>query len=152
MPAMHLISVDLPAPLSPTRAITSPSRTSKSTSVSACTEPKDLETPRSSRRGVSLTGAVSYHRGRRRPERGASAILTSASAELLVGAVADLAALEEAAAGEQLPVRLGDRLRRDQIGRLLAAALGGDESRRRRLLALRDRDGSLRRLGREDAD
>src|SRR5262245_44604286 len=39
---MHLISVDLPAPLSPTSAITSPFRTSKSTSVSACTEPKLL--------------------------------------------------------------------------------------------------------------
>ncbi len=69
MPAMHLISVDLPAPLSPTSAITSPFRTSKSTSVSACTEPNDLETPRSSRRSWSLTkGAgrsrrvVSYHR------------------------------------------------------------------------------------------
>src|SRR5207253_781690 len=62
MPATHLISVDLPAPLSPTSAITSPFRTSRSTSVNACTEPNDLETPRSSRRGVSLTGRVSYHR------------------------------------------------------------------------------------------
>ena len=35
IPATHLISVDLPAPLSPTSAITSPARTSKSTSVSA---------------------------------------------------------------------------------------------------------------------
>src|SRR5438270_3327190 len=52
MPAMHLMSVDLPAPLSPTRAITSPARTSKSTSASACTEPKDLVRPRSSRSGV----------------------------------------------------------------------------------------------------
>src|SRR5881392_2524716 len=48
---MHLISVDLPAPLSPTSAITSPSFTSKSTSVSACTEPNDLERPRSWRSG-----------------------------------------------------------------------------------------------------
>src|ERR1700752_5248877 len=51
MPAMHLMSVDLPAPLSPTSAITSPARTSKSTSVSACTEPKFFDTPRSSRSG-----------------------------------------------------------------------------------------------------
>ena len=36
MPAIDLISVDLPAPLSPTSAITSPRRTSRSTSVSAC--------------------------------------------------------------------------------------------------------------------
>ena len=34
-PEMHLISVDLPAPLSPTSATTSPGTTSKSTSVSA---------------------------------------------------------------------------------------------------------------------
>ena len=45
MPATHLISVDLPAPLSPTSAMTSPARTSKSTSVSACTEPKRLRDP-----------------------------------------------------------------------------------------------------------
>jgi len=35
VPATHLTSVDFPAPLSPTRAITSPRLTSKSTSVSA---------------------------------------------------------------------------------------------------------------------
>src|SRR2546430_779895 len=62
MPATHLISVDLPAPLSPTSAITSPLRTSRSTSVSACTEPNDFETPRSSRKDVWLTMRVSYHR------------------------------------------------------------------------------------------
>jgi hypothetical protein len=56
VPAMHLTSVDLPAPLSPTSAITSPGLTSKSTSVNACTEPKDLVMPRSSRSGVSVTG------------------------------------------------------------------------------------------------
>src|SRR5205814_5357385 len=62
MPATHLISVDLPAPLSPTSAITSPLRTSKSTSVSAWTDPNDFETPRSSRSGWSLTGCISYER------------------------------------------------------------------------------------------
>ena len=54
MPAMHLINVDLPAPLSPTSAITSPSRTSKSTSVSAWTEPNALVTSRSSSVGVTV--------------------------------------------------------------------------------------------------
>src|SRR4029079_15228094 len=58
MPAMHLMSVDLPAPLSPTSAITSPSRTSKSTSVSACTDPKVFDRPRISRSGVSVTGGL----------------------------------------------------------------------------------------------
>src|SRR6187455_1829997 len=50
---MHLISVDLPAPLSPTSAMTSPARTSKSTSSSARTEPKLFETPRVSSLGVT---------------------------------------------------------------------------------------------------
>ena len=50
---MHLISVDLPAPLSPTSAMTSPAFTERLTSVSACTEPNDFETPRSSRVGTS---------------------------------------------------------------------------------------------------
>ena len=72
---MHLISVDLPAPLSPTSAITSPLRTSKSTSVRACTDPNDFVMSRSWRSGVSVmfTVAVSYHKDRwRRPIRGAS--------------------------------------------------------------------------------
>src|SRR5436309_98752 len=53
MPAMHLMSVDLPAPLSPTSAITSPAATSKSTSVSAWTEPKLFDRPRMERVGVT---------------------------------------------------------------------------------------------------
>src|SRR5215213_1157910 len=51
IPAMHLISVDLPAPLSPTRAMTSPAATRKSTWYSAWTAPNRFETPRSSRTG-----------------------------------------------------------------------------------------------------
>src|SRR5712691_611406 len=58
VPATHLISVDLPAPLSPTSAITSPARTSKSTSDSACTEPNDLVMSRSSRSGFTFTVGV----------------------------------------------------------------------------------------------
>src|SRR2546430_13568140 len=57
IPAMHLIRVDFPAPLSPTNAITSPFWTSKSTSERACTEPNDLEMPRSWRSGVPFTVA-----------------------------------------------------------------------------------------------
>src|SRR5215211_2444626 len=45
MPAMILTRVDLPAPLSPTRATTSPGRTSRSTPSSAWTGPKLLLTP-----------------------------------------------------------------------------------------------------------
>src|SRR5919106_2554469 len=58
MPAMHLISVDFPAPLSPTSAMTSPERTSKSTSTSACTEPKLFDTPRVSSVGVETAACV----------------------------------------------------------------------------------------------
>ena len=46
-PAIVLTSVDLPAPLSPTRPTTSPAWTSKSTPSSACTAPKRLLTPSS---------------------------------------------------------------------------------------------------------
>src|SRR3954471_19869563 len=53
MPAMHLTRVDLPAPLSPTRAITSPLDTWKSTPFSACTAPKLLWTSRSSSSGAA---------------------------------------------------------------------------------------------------
>src|SRR4051812_49924352 len=54
VPATHFTSVDLPAPLSPTSAITSPARTSKSTSSSACTEPNVFVMLWSWRSGVSL--------------------------------------------------------------------------------------------------
>src|SRR5204862_8109177 len=52
VPAIALISVDLPAPLSPTSATTSPASTSKSTPVRASTAPKRLVTPLTSRRWV----------------------------------------------------------------------------------------------------
>src|SRR3954452_13798244 len=57
-PEIVLINVDLPAPLSPTRATTSPAWTSKSTPPRACTGPKDLLTPRRRSRGVPCVFAV----------------------------------------------------------------------------------------------
>src|ERR1044071_5573818 len=63
MPAMHLISVDLPAPLSPTSAMTSPGATWKSTWYRACTAPKLFDTPRNSRIGLSLTSTPPKERG-----------------------------------------------------------------------------------------
>src|SRR5215204_2262660 len=54
-PAMVFTRVDLPAPLSPTRASTSPARTSRSMFFSAWTAPKRLETPRSAST-VPVTG------------------------------------------------------------------------------------------------
>src|ERR1700691_4624592 len=50
-PEIALISVDLPAPLSPASATTSPGKTSSETLVSAWTPPKCLETPRTTRIG-----------------------------------------------------------------------------------------------------
>src|SRR5947208_9612887 len=146
MPAMHLMSVDLPAPLSPTNAITSPARASKSTSVSACTEPKAFETPRSSRSGWSLI----FEGWWRRPESRLHPFVRLLLAVLRELAGADVTALEESALDEDLPVRLRDRLRRDQERRLLRTALRVDEARRRDLLTLHDRDRGLRRLRRED--
>src|SRR3954454_18708954 len=140
---MHLMSVDLPAPLSPTSAITSPSRTSRSTSVSACTDPNDLKTPRNSRRSLSLTSRfISYREREGDPPRGRLRRMTPLLlAVLRVVAVADVASLEEARREQQLVVRLRDRLRRDQIGLLEAAALRVHDTGRRDGLALDDRDG-----------
>src|SRR4051812_9359440 len=93
MPEMALISVDLPAPLSPTSATTSPAPTSKSTSVRASTAPKRLVTPLTSRRGFSgaaVAEAVVMSRVLLDPVLGAG---------LLVGARADLG---------RLPVVVGD--------------------------------------------
>src|SRR5688572_7928467 len=53
---MALTRVDLPAPLSPTRATTSWELTSKSMPLRACTAPKRLEIPRSESTAV-LVGA-----------------------------------------------------------------------------------------------
>src|SRR5215218_759220 len=52
IPAIAFTSVDLPAPLSPTRPITSPAWTAKSTRSKAWTGPNRLLTPSSSRSGV----------------------------------------------------------------------------------------------------
>src|SRR5262249_38295832 len=140
MPATHLISVDFPAPLSPTSAITSPSRTEKSTSESACTDPKLSERRRSSRVGVvSLTGAgvlSGWGRPRRRPHRASNRLL----AELLVGADAHLALLHEPVLEEELVVLLRDPLRDEQDRRRST-----DLRVRLHLLALEDRDRSVRR-------
>src|SRR5690242_890807 len=65
MPATPLMSVDLPAPLSPTSAVTSPRYASKSTSCRTCTAPKLLFTARSDRIGCSSPtgGAVAVALG-----------------------------------------------------------------------------------------
>src|ERR687898_274133 len=64
MPVMTLMSVDLPAPFSPTRAWTSPPRSSNDTSSSARVAPNRLDIPRMAR-----TGAASASVTGRRPAR-----------------------------------------------------------------------------------
>src|SRR6185312_16010926 len=104
MPAMHLIRVDLPAPLSPTGAMTSPDDTWKSTSNRACTAPKLFETPFSSKMGVSVTLSTPppgsrWAQGRRRggaPVAEHPLADARLRAQRLVLADADLAGLQEA--------------------------------------------------------
>src|SRR5262245_1328614 len=114
---MHLISVDLPAPLSPTSAITSPSRTPNSTSRSASTDPKCFDTPCSSRVGgeVSLTRGFLSRWGASEKAPHRERLLL---AVLRVDAVADLALLQEALREEELPVGLRDpdRGQQDRLG------------------------------------
>src|SRR6188472_3171147 len=137
MPAMHLMSVDLPAPLSPTSAITSPSRTSKSTSVSACTDPNVFDRSRISRSGVSVTGRL--WRTVEAPG-GASTAIVDLLAVLLELPRAHVAALQELVLEEARVVGLRDRDHRDHERRLLLRAVRPRRVRLR-LLALEERDG-----------
>ena len=61
MPAMHFTTVDFPAPLSPTSAVTSPGYTWKSTSWRTWTGPKLLFSLLMDKIG-SLTGLNTSHR------------------------------------------------------------------------------------------
>src|SRR4029077_884142 len=152
VPATHLISVDLPAPLSPTSAITSPLRTSKSTSVSACTDPNDFVMLRSWRSGVSgmFTVAVSYHKTSGGARSGRLHLVTASAdrlAVLLVLADADLALLDEPVRVEPVDVGLrdpGDR-KRHRRHPLLAVEPGRG---RGRLMVAKQRNRSLSRGGR----
>src|SRR6187397_3236443 len=137
MPAMHLMSVDLPAPLSPTSAMTSPSRTSKSTSVSACTDPNVFERPRISSSGVSVTGRL---RTTVEAPGGASTLVADLLAELLELPGAHVVALQELVLEEARVVGLRDRDHRDHERRLLLRAVRPRRVRLR-LLALEERDG-----------
>src|SRR5262245_26442681 len=159
MPATHLISVDFPAPLSPTSAITSPARTSKSTSVSACTEPKLFVIPLISSSGArslsasgsAIVGGVSgataivresfRERGR---SAGEGAPPASALAVLRVLARADLGLLQEAVGDEQLPVVLRDRDRGQEHRRDLGGPVVGRLALRVDRLAMQDPVGDGR--------
>src|SRR3954452_14638086 len=111
MPDMTFTRVDFPAPLSPTRATTSPAATWKSTSERACTAPKRLLMPRSSRTGLAslMSGTSAFLLADARVRAG-----------LLVRAGADLVSRPEAVLDDGVvDVVLGDRDRLQQHGRHL---------------------------------
>src|SRR5664280_2778583 len=136
IPATHLIRVDLPAPLSPTSAMTSPLFTSKSTSVSAWTEPKAFEMLRRSRSGASFATDLAPHfllpPARERVQRHSRHEEDAGNDVVHVGAVADRrkavvdqiddqhaehGALHPAAATEQARAadhRAGDRIEQNR--------------------------------------
>src|SRR5436305_3807048 len=121
MPPTHLTSVDLPAPLSPTRAVTSPLCAVKSTSRSTCTGPKLLLMPLSSSSG-SVT-VLPYDRSRRRVRGpGAGSWLVLRSADARGGALrgvrprAQLVLGHVAVGDHVLDVVLVDRHRRLEVG------------------------------------
>ena len=154
MPATHLTSVDLPAPLSPTSAVTSPARTVKSTPCSTCTGPKCLSTPRSCRIGsVTATPPGSARmRGRdRRPRiRGESTgyWMPSCPQADCVAATHTSEAFTWPSLDHGLDVVLGDQLRGEQHRRDLPVALrvvraGGRERVGGRLVALGQRGREL---------
>src|SRR5689334_5172630 len=146
MPATVLTRVDLPAPLSPTSAMTSPARTSKSTSASACTDPNDFVIPRSSRVGVSVT--VSHFLpqwsgggAQEAPPPTVTALSFGLLAELRELADADVGLLEELVLEEPRVIRLRDRDDRNLDGRLLLAAVLAEPVDPGHLLVLEQRDG-----------
>ena len=65
---MHLTSVDLPAPFSPSSAWTVPGSTLIDTSSSATSEPKILVMPIVSSEGARIDGAATVARGRDRSD------------------------------------------------------------------------------------
>src|SRR4051794_28387331 len=116
---MHLMSVLLPAPLSPTSAITSPGYARKSTPLSASTGPKLLETPWSS--SVGVMSVIARVEGARRGAGRPSA--PRGLAVLRVDPRADVALLVVAVRDHELPVLLREPDRRQEHRRHVADAV-----------------------------
>src|SRR3954467_5007525 len=161
VPAMPLTRVDLPAPLSPTSAVTSPGYTSKSTSCRTWTGPKLLLSRRAVRIGSvtvpplpgrSRFGAGWSGRRRGRPGRdpAAHAQTSTLRAGLLLGgqiraggldALADLSLRQGTGVDHVGDIRLGDDLRRQEqrldlvVGRLRVGEVGQLHACGRRVLA-----------------
>src|SRR2546421_10822957 len=152
---MHLTSVDLPAPLSPTSAVTSPACAVKSTSRRTCTGPKLLLMPRSSSRGAALAVTVPPSSPRwvtpvpapgirRGTGTGIFPLSADAGSGALggVGAGAQVSLCHVAVGHDVLDVVLVDRDRRLQFGLDLLLAGGVvDAAVDARVLPLGQRDG-----------
>src|SRR3954452_16408953 len=148
MPAMVFTSVDLPAPLSPTRPTTSPGATSRSTPSRACTAPNLLLTPRSESNGLSafisvlppLRGAEAGRRGG--PPRAPCLLDPCCLARCRVRRRADLGHREEVVLHHGvLDLVLRHRDRGENHGRdLLPLAGRVHELQPRRLLVVRRRN------------
>src|SRR3954469_20627872 len=119
MPAMHFTSVDLPAPLSPTSAVTSPGWTARSMSCRTWTGPKLLFRARISRMGsdnaflllVAGPYVVSGHRVLRRCDQ---LLLDAHRGALGLDALADVRDRERARVDHVHHVGLRDDLGREQ--------------------------------------
>src|SRR5829696_8337300 len=153
IPAIVFTSVDLPAPLSPTSATTSPGWTSKSTSLSAWTGPKLLLTPLRASTGVLPSafmpcapfGWDSEGRPQAPPAFCPRALLDAgrlASGRVLAGA--DLVRRPELVLDDRvLDVVLGDRHGRQQDRGHVLHAVVDLVVRRRRVLTLGQRHREL---------
>ena len=114
IPAMHLINVVLPAPLSPTSAVTSPGPTSRSTSRRTWTAPKLLLIPRGTAAGPAAVP--------RRP--GYPLTPFSSQAFFRAAVVQILSAVVKPSATTSLTFSLEDRLRLEQHRLDLLTGLG----------------------------
>src|SRR5665648_214154 len=141
---MALMSVDLPAPLSPTSATTSPASTSKSTPVRASRGPNRLLTPFSARRGGAvvvafMAGTCSSPNPLLLNPGGLACCRVGAGADGLgrPEAVRDHGALD-------VVLGHGDRIQDDGVDVLGTVVHLGQRQARRRSLALGQRDGEHR--------
>src|SRR5215203_4454767 len=167
LPAIPLIRVDLPAPLSPTSAVTCPAYASKSTSCNTCTAPKLLLTARSDSSGarswsgrtavvlgIVMLTAISvdqFVRGcggpavGRAPAGGASGDAGGLAGLGVLGG-ADVGGLLVAVVDDRLDVLLGDRdrgLQRRRDVLVQHGVLDRAAGQAGRVLALDQRDGEL---------
>src|SRR6201991_2730800 len=139
---MHLTKVVLPAPLSPTNAVTSPGWIARSTSCRTCTGPKVLFTALSSKIGLVTASSLSIPpcppvRRLGHPEIDPGRPVRSLDAELVASGLGvrhtDLGCLHPAGIHHMLDVLLGDqdRVEQHRLDRPVGLGVLGDPDRLR---------------------